>query len=97
MGQAMTLRQALYVFDQVLFDLPDYPDQPGTVRCCGVAVVMRNGQKVECLKCGRAVSMIGNQWMVMTWGAKVDSAIFYCAGTDIRESPLPHTPSTDLH
>jgi hypothetical protein len=27
----------------VFFDNPDYPDQPGTMRCCGRTVVQRNG------------------------------------------------------
>lgn len=47
----MTLTEALHEFTEALFDMPDYPDQPGTVRCCGVPVVMQNGIRLECLVC----------------------------------------------
>jgi hypothetical protein len=49
---AETLQQT---FDSVAFDHPDYPEQPGSVRCCGALVLMRNGV-IVCPRCGKNVA-----------------------------------------
>ena len=41
-------------FESVRFDNPDYPDQPGSVLCCGGLVVQRNGV-IVCPRCARSV------------------------------------------
>jgi hypothetical protein len=66
----MTLGKILRAFDSVEYDQPNYPDQPGTVKCCGLGVVMCGGGRIECSRCNRAVSRIGRQWMVTAWGAR---------------------------
>jgi hypothetical protein len=67
----MTFPEVLWFFDSVEFDQPYYPDQPGMVKCCGLPVVMRGGgARVECSRCGRAVSVVGRQWMLTENGAR---------------------------
>jgi hypothetical protein len=53
------LGRILRVFDSVAYDQPEYPDQPGTVLCCGLPVVMRGGSRVECGRCKRTVGAGG--------------------------------------
>ena len=60
----------LQVFDSVAFDCPDYPDQPGMVKCCGLPVVMRGGNVVLCLTCHRTISEVNGRWTVTDWEAK---------------------------
>lgn len=64
----MTLLEALHEFDTAPEALPDYPEQPGTTRCCGIPVVMRNGIEITCTVCGRTVQKIAEQWIISNWG-----------------------------
>lgn len=66
----MTLADALTVFDEVRLH-PDYPDQPGEARCCGLPVVMNSQNGVErifCLKCNRGIRKLKIRWIVEGWG-----------------------------
>lgn len=36
----------------VFFDNPDYPEQPGTVRCCGALLVVQRNGILCCDVCG---------------------------------------------
>lgn len=59
----MSLPEILRVFDSVEYDMPEYPDQPGMVKCCGLPVVMRGGRIIECSRCGRRVRKLeGSNW-----------------------------------
>jgi hypothetical protein len=69
-GGRVQLGRILRVFDSVAYDQPEYPDQPGTVLCCGLPVVMRGGSRVECGRCKRTVGRVADQWMVTEWGAR---------------------------
>jgi hypothetical protein len=65
----MPPHEILQVFDSVE-PSPDYPGQPGDVKCCAVSVPMYDQRRLTCLKCGRTIEDIGGHWMVTRWGAK---------------------------
>src|SRR4051794_26157687 len=69
MGECMTFEEAVHAFDSVTYDQADYPDQVGTVRYCGLPVVMRSS-RLECLECRRAIAIVARQWIVAAWGSK---------------------------
>lgn len=46
----------LEAFPDVLFDHPNYPEQPGTVICCGRLVVQRYGVMM-CDTCGAKLEL----------------------------------------
>lgn len=87
----MTLPEVLWFFDSVEFDQPYYPDQPGTVKCCGLPVVMRGGgARVECSRCHRAVSIVGRQW-VLTEDGKRGIPIRF----EVKAGPAWRTPNPE--
>lgn len=72
----MSCVEALGEFDSLAYDQIDYPQQPGTVRCCGLPVVMDSSsgvKRISCLKCGRRVETVARQWIIAEWGTKGSS------------------------
>ena len=58
----MTFREAV----EQVFDVgpphPDYTDQVGEIRCCGLPVVQRNQTRWECLVCHCVLAMEEDRW-----------------------------------
>jgi hypothetical protein len=70
----MTLAKAFTVFDSIAMDAPDRPDAIGTVRCCGLPVVMTSDSegrpRIYCLKCRRTIGELARQWLILNWGTR---------------------------